>query len=241
MSDCAEIQAQMSEFVDGLLPSQRHAAVLAHVRTCEACRSALADLERIVNTARQLGPIAPPDHIWLEVAGQVRLGAQPAAPAAPTPPPRRRALWQWVGLSAALLAITAGIYEFQRRPAPAPSPAPPPAASIQGVNDELTLAMQHYERAVAELEAVAREDNSQLDPSVVATLRTNLGVADAAIAESRAALTSNPESDPARDSLFEALRRKISVLQATVALINEMRQGDPAGAAAAAERAGRQS
>ena len=52
---------------------------------------------------------------------------------------------------------------------------------------------------------------------------------------------SNPDSAPARDSLFEALRQKVSVLQATVSLIDEMRQGDPAGTARAMEGPGRES
>jgi hypothetical protein len=72
-------------------------------------------------------------------------------------------------------------------------------------------------------------------------MRTSLTSIDQAIAESRAALLTNPDSEPARESLFEALRRKISVLQTTVSLINDMRQGDPAGASRSAARLGRQS
>ena len=66
--------------------------------------------------------------------------------------------------------------------------AAPPTGSIQAVNDELLLAMQHYERAVAELEAAARAGDGTLDPSVATTMRTSLTSIDQAIAESRAAL-----------------------------------------------------
>ena len=51
------------------------------------------------------------------------------------------------------------------------------------------------------------------------------------IAESRSALQSEPQSAPARDSLFEALRKKVNLLQDTIALMNEMRKGNSAGAA----------
>jgi anti-sigma factor RsiW len=242
MIACADIQRQLSEFVDGLLPSAAHAEVLAHVRECADCSGVLADMERIVSTARQLGPVTPPEHIWLEVAGQMRLEAPASARPVPAARPSR-AIWQWAGLTAALLAVTAGVYVYQRRAVapPAVTQAPPVTGSIQAVNDELTQALDHYQRAVAELEAVTRDGDSTIDPAVVNTVRTSLGSIDAAIAESRAALASNPDSDPARDSLFEALRRKISVLQATVTLINEMRQGDPAGATRAVEGTGRQS
>jgi CHASE3 domain sensor protein len=62
-------------------------------------------------------------------------------------------------------------------------------------------------------------------------LQKNLQVIDEAIAESRAALRAEPQSAPARDSLFDALKRKVALLQDTIALMNEMRKGNAAGAA----------
>jgi hypothetical protein len=247
-SDCTNVQRQLSDFADGLLDSDAHAAVLTHVRECADCSGVLADLERLLATARQLGPIDPPDHVWLSVAGQLR--AQSSTPALPVPAPRARGpvWWQWAALTAALLAITVALYVLGRTrttstetTANAGATAAPVTGSIAAVNDELTLAMQHYERAVAELEAAARAGDATLDPSIATTMRTSLTSIDQAIAESRAALLNNPDSEPARDSLFEALRRKISVLQTTVNLINDRRQGDPAGASRPAARLGRQS
>ena len=58
---------------------------------------------------------------------------------------------------------------------------------------------------------------------------------DQAIDESRAALKAEPQSTIARDSLFQALRRKVDLLQDTIALMNEMRKGDAAGAASIVE------
>jgi hypothetical protein len=56
-------------------------------------------------------------------------------------------------------------------------------------------------------------------------------VIDQAIEESRVALRTEPASQVAQENLFEAFRRKIGLLQDTIALMNEMRQGDEAGAA----------
>ena len=44
-------------------------------------------------------------------------------------------------------------------------------------------------------------------------------------------MKSEPASVTARGALFEALKQKVSLLQDTIALINEMRKGDTAGAA----------
>ncbi len=61
-------------------------------------------------------------------------------------------------------------------------------------------------------------------------LQKNLTVIDQAIGESRAALQSQPASVNAQNGLFDALRTKVALLQQTVELINEMRQGNQAEA-----------
>ena len=54
---------------------------------------------------------------------------------------------------------------------------------------------------------------------------------DQAINESRAAVRTQPDNEPAQQSLLESFKTKIGLLQDTVALINEMRKGNDAGAA----------
>jgi hypothetical protein len=62
-------------------------------------------------------------------------------------------------------------------------------------------------------------------------IENNLGIIDRAIAENRAAVKAEPTSVAARETLFEALRQKVSLLQDTISLINEMRKGNNAAAA----------
>lgn len=241
MSQCIDIEPRLSAYVDGALTAEERADVARHLDQCAHCRGIVRDLERLRTTARQLGPVRPPDHIWLEIAGQVHAAAgSPARPASASP--RRPAVWQWVGLAAMLVLVTMAVYFVMRPPGGAPAPGNAGRdAAVQAVADELQLAMQHYENAIAQLEALTKNRDSTIDPAVAAMLQKNLTVVDEAIAESRMALASNPESEPARESLFEALRRKVGVLQATVSLMNQMRQGNPAGAADAAAGLGRKS
>jgi hypothetical protein len=119
------------------------------------------------------------------------------------------------------------------KPAAAGSPAD---LAVQGVEEEFRLAEQHYQNAIAKLEEAAKLDQAgsgenTIDPKTADTLQKNLKVIDQAIAESRAALKSEPLSAPARDSLFDALKRKVALLQDTIALMNEMRKGNATGAA----------
>jgi len=102
---------------------------------------------------------------------------------------------------------------------------------VKDVDEHLRIADAHYEQAIAGLEQVVQTEQASLDPAVAETLKTNLGVIDKAIRESRAAIQSQPHSELAQTSLFEALRQKVALLEDTIALINVMRKGDQAGAA----------
>jgi len=239
MTICRDVEPQLSQLVDGLLPdATAQAMVREHLENCAACRGLLQDLERLRRASRGLGPIAPPDHVWLEVAGQLRLTESAPAPVPRrTAAPTRAALIQWIGLAAALVLVTAGAYVFVR-PDPASAPLQTggnaqPSGTVEAVAEELALATKHYENAITELEALSQSDSGTLDPTVTKTLQQNIQIIDQAIAASRGALAQDPGNEPARESLFEALRRKVSVLQATVTLMNEMRKGNQAGAAEA--------
>lgn len=249
MTICRDVEAQLSQMVDGQLPdAAAQATVRAHLEECASCRGVLQDLEKLRRTSRALGPVTPPDHLWIEVAGQLRLGDEqaPAEVAHLVTPKARGPLVQWIGLAAALLVVTIGTYFFYRPPASssAPQVAQSNAAApgtVEAVAEELNLATSHYEKAIAQLEALTKSDGGTLDPAVAKTLQQNIQTIDAAITESRTALTQDPGSEPARESLFEALRRKMVVLQATVNLMNEMRKGNQAGAAEAVAAFGKKS
>ena len=241
MSACRDIQPRLSAFIDGALSAEDRTDVERHVEQCAVCRGMARDLERLRGAARELGPMRPPDHIWLEIAGQVHAASGQAARPAP-PSTRRPAVWQWVGLAAMLVIVTMAVYFVMRAPGVTPVPGNAgPDEAVKEVASELKLAMQHYENAITKLEALTKNNDGAIDPAIADMLQKNLAVVDRAIAESRVALQNNPESEPARESLFEALRRKVGVLQATVTLMNQMRQGNPAGAAGAAAGLGRKS
>jgi hypothetical protein len=106
-----------------------------------------------------------------------------------------------------------------------------PGAIVESIDSELQQAAAHYEKAIAGLEQVANASDSPLDPDVLASLHRSLGVIDKAIDESRVAIKAHPENRIAQQSLFDSFRRKVALLQDTIALMNELRKGDQAGAA----------
>ena len=252
---CNEFDPLLSELADSGLTGEARARVEAHVEACAACRAQLADIRRIRQTARSLPKVAPPEGLWNKVRARVDAETGQAKAKVVSIQPRRG--WfgghKWAVLAAAavlLVSLSTGVVLMMRANGAAPAGqaatttaaqqkgAPTTASAhagdaslVQSVEMELQQADQHYEKALAGLEQVAREGQGSLDTRTAAVLQKNLGILDQAISESRAALKQQPTSEMARTSLFEALQRKVQLLQDTVALINEMRKGNQAGAA----------
>ena len=240
---CHDFEQAIHALADGTLDEAGRRRLDTHLETCAACRAFSADVRAIRREARGLEPPALPEGVWPRLADRIREQgpASTSAGRGGRPMPAR-----WLAVAATLVvAIGAGVLFFRLNPAPvapAPVPAGPAAPAsagnatpddlVQGVETELQAAQRHYENALANLEQMAQGGSPGVDGQVAQTLRSNVALVDQAIQDSRAALRTDPQSEPARESLFEALRRKVALLQDTIALVNEMRKGNQAGAAA---------
>ncbi len=152
---------------------------------------------------------SPPDRVWLQIAGRLRQeGRIVSTPLAAT----TRRLAPLALAASLLLVVGASLYVLYPRGNAAPAGQDAGNATrsdaVQGVETELRIAEQHYENAIAKLQEIAKSDDNAIDPQAKATLQKNLAVIDQAIAESRAALKAEPQSAPARNSLFDALKRQ---------------------------------
>jgi hypothetical protein len=244
---CARHQDSIGELIDGTLAGPDREALETHLATCEACRARVEDLRRIREAAARLDRLQPPDRVWTQIAARLEFDAPGRKTMVPSF--RRSAALSWLA-AAALVVILAGTVWFMRSAfdtapqhtagieGPAPSIEADRVAGndsspvvVESIEEELRLAEEHYMRAITALEQIANEKSEVLDPEVAGTLQRNLQVIDQAIAESRAAVQVRPESRPAQESLFEALRRKVYLLQDTIALMNEMRKGNQSEAA----------
>ena len=244
---CQDVPQALDAQLTGTLDRGSAEALETHLATCAVCRAEVASARRLQAELRLLGAEGPSPRAWDRVAA--RLEADPtfqrqASAALASAQARRSIDWRWAALAATLVVVIAGSLWLMRRslgPAPAPavatapaaieSPSSDPMATIEG---ELDLAAKHYENAIAGLEKVAAESETPLDPTLMATVKENLDVIDQAIDDSRQALRADPQSQLAQESLFDAFRRKVALLQDTIALMNEMRKGNPSRATAIA-------
>ena len=243
-------EATLNEYADGSLGTAERAGIEQHLAACASCRQLVDDLRDILRATSDLEPLDAPVRAWprlerairMEREHTTRLTDQPQsspAVAAPAEAGSVRTYATWLAAAAALgLAAVIGMRHTPARPADVRPPASTGAGAAnaaggaaESIETELRQAEAHYENAIKGLEAIATTEQSELDPRTAATLQKNLAVIDQAISESRAAVRSEPSSEPAQQSLIEGFKTKIGLLQDTVALINEMRKGNEAGAA----------
>jgi hypothetical protein len=243
--NCAKYRQALQEQVDGTLGSIRAAELEQHLAECSACSALATDLQRVHDLAASLDHSAPPDGVWLQIAGRLRQEGrvQPA-------PPVHRARQSRVTILAIAATLTLAVggslimltTYLQNDDQPATQTSGQSTGntagdeSVQNIEDHFRVAEQHMQAGITKLEEAARAGESVIDPQTATLLKKNLEMIDLAMAESRAALKTEPQSAIARDSLFNAMRRKVALLQDTIALMNEMRKGDAAGAAQVIER-----
>jgi anti-sigma factor RsiW len=247
-------EAAIHDYVDDLIDPRGRADLERHLEGCAECRRLVGDLRDIRNAVAGIKHELrePPVRAWARLERAIRLehGAPSTQNAQNTLSglalrfPRVLRSTSWLAAAAVLILATVAGLQFRagRRAAGTPSSATSSATTAttssistgeaaQTVEAELRAAEEHYTKAITGLEQITKSEQGALDPGTSATLQKNLAVIDQAISESRAALRTQPASEPAQESLVENFKAKIGLLQDTVALINEMRKGNDAGAA----------
>ncbi|MDP6438810.1 MAG: zf-HC2 domain-containing protein, partial [Candidatus Brocadiia bacterium] len=102
---CENTKRRLSEYLDGVLPDEEHAAVEAHVAECAGCRTELEALRRTVEAVAGLPHHRAPAGFRARVAARVRAEAV----ARPGRGARIISLWPRLAAVAAMFILAAGI------------------------------------------------------------------------------------------------------------------------------------
>jgi anti-sigma factor RsiW len=241
--NCHEYELELGDLVDDTLAPERVSAVEAHVSTCLRCRATVADFTAIRAATRTLEPQMPAARVWTSIAAALEQEQQRRAADATQALPTKwwrltggALAWKPLMAAAAMVVVLFGGTWLAWHDASTPAgrqatTTATTAGTPSTVEAEVQLAEQHYSTAIGDLEKVTQAESGSLDPDTAKVMQANLAVIDQAIGQSREALHSEPASTVAQESLFDALRSKVQLLQDTVALINEMRKGNQEGAA----------
>jgi len=107
---------------------------------------------------------------------------------------------------------SAGTNLVSRSPQPSRSGAPATFASQTQPTEAV------YGKEIEMLQAIVKQRKTQLDSSTVAIIQRNLDIIDAAIAQSRAALSADPASRMLGQQLTHALDKKVELLRTAAML-----------------------
>jgi hypothetical protein len=227
--NCQDYEAQIGEYVDGTIDEAQRASVESHLSTCGSCRALVSDFSVIRAASLTLEAQVPPPHVWRKLSAAIEAEPKPLLGLGGA------YWWRALAPATAMVLLVVALSWTAGRLTPVASDrlariAPGAGSEPVSITAEYQLAEQDLTNTIQGLERIA-DDRSTLDMETADVLKANLTVLDGAIGESREALQKEPESDVAQQSLFDALRNKVALLQDTIALINEMRKGNQEGAA----------
>jgi len=75
--ECNNIEEKLSAYIEGLSSSEEKAMIEEHLKSCQACRTSLAELEKTVSYVKSLEEIEPPAWLSQKVMTRVREEAAP--------------------------------------------------------------------------------------------------------------------------------------------------------------------
>jgi hypothetical protein len=231
--NCQDYEALIGDYVDGTIGEAQRASIESHLASCASCRAIVDDFRVIRATSLALQRQLPPADMWRKVSAAIE--AEPKPLIGFGSGQWWRAFAPAVAMAILVAALTWTAAQLTVLPGERLARSTPvgPVGQTEPVSilAEYQLAERNLTNTIEGLERIAANDPTALDMETADVLKANLNVLDGAIGESREALKKEPENDVAQESLFEALRNKVALLQDTIALINEMRKGDQEGAA----------
>jgi hypothetical protein len=201
---CKEVELVLEK--EGIAPLP--VAARAHLASCNACQSLVADLRDIVAAAHELpAELEPPARVWVLLRAQLENEGIIRTPAAAR---AQRVSW-WHGFSelfrgralatagVGLLIVAAAVLQIQQ-----------PAVQLTDTRnpfEETARTLTEQEQGLANMQLAS---NSTVD----ASLRQNLTAVDDFIADCERRVQVEPQDELAREYLSGAYRQKAQLLSA---------------------------
>ena len=207
---------RLSEYLDGELAPAEQTALEAHLPSCDACRTTLDELRRVVTNARALDDRPPAADLWPAVAGRIGLSAR-----ARTRPAVRRFSFTVPQLAAAsvVLALVSGGGAWllgQRGTVPTRSDVVSRSTAAL-LNASAYPGDARFAAQVADLERAIAQPG-RFDTATVRVIARNLRIIDRAIRSAQSALAADPGNSYLNLHLAQEMRRKLELLRQAATL-----------------------
>ncbi|MGH9733025.1 MAG: hypothetical protein ACRD8A_00365 [Candidatus Acidiferrales bacterium] len=205
--DCEVFVAQLGSWMEGARPLDAQ----SHLSTCQACRDLAEDLAAITiaaHTTVERDP-EPPAYLWNSIRAQLDAEGIIRQPRPLVVAPSVKPWRGWFGLprpamAGAFVAVLAVAGLFAREPV------------TQRINDYRWMQGTQTSTAslTSQLDTVEHATVASLrsDPVVEAALHKNLAIVDNYITLCEKSVRENPQSEMARDFLYDAYQQKADLL-----------------------------
>lgn len=199
--------ANCSEFLEWAGPwmeGERSSEAEAHLRLCSYCRAVIADLGEISSVARSLAAEEAPARVWPSLRAQMEkegLIRRPRGnwlagwlPAVPRP-----------ALAGAYLAlmIVGGLFLMSQHRR---------MTNRAGWMDTMDTTTSHFNSALDAAAEKSLPGAGSSNPAVAAELHKNLAIVDKYIALCEKSVREEPQSEMARDYLYNAYQKKAELV-----------------------------
>jgi predicted anti-sigma-YlaC factor YlaD len=173
-----------------------------HVASCAECRSTVSRVRSLLTAARALpNEVAPPPEVWTRL--RARVGARSA---------RRGPSWNWGRWIAAAASVVFIVGAALLIPGGRGKGSVSKAAPVQP-SPAIARVELHFAGTLAELRATLDTQRTLYTPAAVNVVDRTLAVIDTAIAETRAAITDDPNNPALVRILSSHYERKVELLQ----------------------------
>ena len=221
---CKELENVLEQDQIAPLPEEAR----AHVATCVACQSLVADFNAILAAAERLpAEVAPPERVWISLRAQLEaegiIREQIHAPA-----PEPSSFWQTLSalfrsrtlatVAVGLVIVLAAFFQNRSGQSANQSSLTTPSAVAPEPSDPFastTAALGEQERELINIERVGTTARKPAAP-VDASLQKNLRELDQFIAECNQHLKEQPQDELTREYLAAAYQQKAELLSAMI-------------------------
>ena len=208
---------RLSEYLDGELTSPERTAFEAHLASCDACRTTLDELRRVVTNARALDDRPPAADLWPAVAARIGLASR-----SKVRPLTRRVAFTVPQLAAAavVLALLSGgtAWLIGRRETVSTPPSQRSERAPEFRDASWYPGDPRFAAQVADLERALESGRGRLDTATVRVIERNLRIIDRAIRSAQSALAADPANSYLNLHLAQEMRRKLELLRQAATL-----------------------
>jgi anti-sigma factor RsiW len=212
---------RLSEYLDGGLRDAEREELEEHLASCDGCTDALEGLRRVVTTAQDLPDVPPATDLWPAIAAQI---TPPESGREPAREPRRSPFWRLrfsfsvpqlaaAGIAVFLVSVTAAWWMASSLAPDTDYLSLGGPATSESVLAASNRAYVEFGQEVNSLKRLLVEEGDKLDPETVRVIEKNLKIIEAAIAQSRLALDTDPANSDVQRHLVATMGGKVKMLR----------------------------